>query len=66
MALPQALDFGTLQRHSCLENFDNRIVVPRFAIGGDDLFAATPAARRLGPARVLGHSYCRTYRRKVT
>jgi hypothetical protein len=34
--------------------------VPRFAIGGDHLFAAALAAGRLAARRVAGHSYRRT------
>src|ERR1700752_3234069 len=63
---PQALHLCTLQSHSRLEYLDNRIVVARFAVGGHNLFAATLASRRLGPARFFGHSYYRrTYRRNV-
>lgn len=39
--------------------------MPRFAIGGDNLFAATLAVGRLGPAGTFRHSYRRMYRRRV-
>ena len=63
--LSQALYLGALQSDSGLEELDDRIVVPRFAIGGDNLFAAALAANRLAAARLIGHSYRRTYRRSV-
>ena len=59
VSLPQAFYLGALQSHSGLEKFDNRIVVPRFAIGGHNLFAAALTARSLVPAGIVGHSYYR-------
>ena len=57
----QALDLGAKQRHARLVLLQDRIVMARFAIAGDDLFAPASLRSRC----VVGHSYRRTYMRKL-
>ena len=48
VALPNALDFGSLEHDSRLIGIDDLIVVPRSPVGGDDLDAVDLGA-------LLGH-----------